>query len=234
MSERVYIAGPMTGYEEFNHPAFHEAEEYIRDVSRRHPDRDFEPVNPVEPGDLDEDGNATKPKEEYLKRDIRRLLDCDMIALLNGWKDSSGARAELHVAKAINLTVTHLDLDNSLWREIYNSETILRQAEDRLRGPDREDGMASMNSMERVASIRSGFLESTDGDDVEPRHVVLSRVSSLVVDLAKEYHRDAAIRLAELAALIEIVEDDDVDDENNVFRKIQSKDSTEVKNYAND
>lgn len=96
----VYVAGPMTGYPEFNFPAFNAAAHKLRSQG-------FEVINPAEldAEDLNSDGTAAHAWEYYLRRDLRVLLDCDAIFLLPGWAASKGASLELHIAKHLGMEV---------------------------------------------------------------------------------------------------------------------------------
>lgn len=105
---KVYIAGPMTGIDEYNFPAFFEAEEYLEALG-------FETVNPARldavtaeeiegPGGLGE--GSMLPA--YLRRDFRELVECDGIVLLDGWRWSPGANAELAVARWLGFKAWHL------------------------------------------------------------------------------------------------------------------------------
>jgi hypothetical protein len=88
---KLYLAGPMRGYPEFNFPAFHEAAKYIRGLG-------FEVVSPAEM-DVLSPPHASGEQTELMVRDIRALADCDGIALLPGWGDSIGATAEVFCAR---------------------------------------------------------------------------------------------------------------------------------------
>lgn len=87
---KVYIAGPMTGIEEFNHPAFERAEEHLRDLGLEtwSPHRAF-------------GGDTTLPRAAYIEVGIRKLLDCDAIYLLKDWQRSEGAKLEAAVAREL-------------------------------------------------------------------------------------------------------------------------------------
>jgi Domain of unknown function (DUF4406) len=115
---KIYVAGPMRGIPEFNFPAFHAAAASLR--SEGH-----EVFNPAERdiahhGKDISKGNATGDEalaaaehgfnlREALKDDLEFIcLHADAIALLPGWENSKGARAELHTAMALNLKVIHL------------------------------------------------------------------------------------------------------------------------------
>ncbi len=81
---RVYISGPISGYEDLNRPAFERAKKNLIDYG-------FEPVSPldqVKPGD---------PEKKYLEYmvDALHLLDsCDAICMIGDWPESYGALME--------------------------------------------------------------------------------------------------------------------------------------------
>lgn len=99
---RVYIAGPMSGYPDFNYPAFHAAARRL-DAAGYIPvspaaDADERPVDPPEPDDA-------APHWYYLRLAIAKLVNCDAIYLLDGWESSNGARLEKRIADACGLSV---------------------------------------------------------------------------------------------------------------------------------
>ena len=92
---KVYIAGPITGIPEHNKPAFEMAAALLR--ANGH-----EPVNPH---DLCSEGT---PWSECMRVDIRAMLDCDAVALLDGWESSRGASMEQWVGHRCGLKVQPL------------------------------------------------------------------------------------------------------------------------------
>lgn len=94
---RVYLAGPMTGYENHNFPAFNAAADCLRAEG-------LEVVNPAD-HDLIEDAQWG----DYMRYDIAQLAQCESIALLPGWDKSKGATLEVHIAKALGMTVRYLE-----------------------------------------------------------------------------------------------------------------------------
>lgn len=98
----TYIAGPMTGYPEFNYPAFKAAAEELRA-------RGFTVLSPTEHTNDDPPDSYTdeRPYGYYLRCSLRLLLDCDEIVLLPGWEDSRGATLEREVAAALGMPITH-------------------------------------------------------------------------------------------------------------------------------
>lgn len=94
---KIYIAGPMTGLPEFNYPAFNEAAGCLAALG-------YEPINPA---DCETHNSTGKPQEWtwYMRHALRKLLDADAVAVLEGWEDSRGAAVEVYVAGALELVV---------------------------------------------------------------------------------------------------------------------------------
>lgn len=101
---RVYIAGPMTGREMLNFPAFFAAEGKLRAAGH-------DVVNPArldgETPDLAHAAAlAANHSWEYcLRRDLRLLLDCDVLVALPHWSTSRGAALEVSVAEALGMRI---------------------------------------------------------------------------------------------------------------------------------
>lgn len=94
---KIYIAGPMTGYPEHNFPAFHAAAEALRSLGH-------EVVSPAElDASDDHEALAAVPWDWYLRRDIKLLVDCEAICMLEGWERSKGATLERYIAKALGM-----------------------------------------------------------------------------------------------------------------------------------
>jgi hypothetical protein len=95
---KVYISGPMTGYPEFNYPAFNDAAEHLRALGHE----------VLSPAEVDVLPGTTW--ETYLRADIILLVRSDAVAVLPGWEMSRGARLEVHIAHALGMTVLPIDL----------------------------------------------------------------------------------------------------------------------------
>ena len=94
MSKRIYISGAI---------AHHDLTE--RKAAFEHSDRylnlkGYEAVNPFSNG-LPDDVDW----HEHMRVDIRMLLDCDYIYMLQGWEHSKGAKLELDVASSCGIKV---------------------------------------------------------------------------------------------------------------------------------
>lgn len=103
----IYIAGPMSGYPEFNFPAFYAAEKRWKEKGYRV----FNPANKEAERTLDPDayrhGDAEKASEtgfsfrEAYLWDVKKVIEADAIYMLNGWQFSPGACGEHAVAIAM-------------------------------------------------------------------------------------------------------------------------------------
>ncbi|EFY9242407.1 DUF4406 domain-containing protein [Shigella boydii] len=91
MRVRVYIAGPMTGYKNFNREAFHNAEEELKREGHT-------VLNPAVLPD-----GLTQP--QYMDICMAMIRCVDAIYMLKGWQRSAGAKAELALAEKLGYAV---------------------------------------------------------------------------------------------------------------------------------
>jgi Tfp pilus assembly protein PilX len=105
MRKACYVAGPMRGIEEFNHPAFNAAAAALRE-------KGWEVFNPAE---YDEKDTVSQTQHDYARRDLGLILNNleagrkDALVLLPGWQLSIGARAERAVSEWIGLEILTLE-----------------------------------------------------------------------------------------------------------------------------
>ena len=114
---KIYVAGPMRGYEQFNFPAFAAATDYFRSLG-------WEVLNPAEKDDEVHGKemattNLTGSIEEAEKNfgfSLRDALAYDLswicknathIYMLKGWEKSRGAMAEHATAVALDLEIMY-------------------------------------------------------------------------------------------------------------------------------
>lgn len=90
---KLYLSGPMTGVEGYNFPAFDAAAARLRLAGHV-------VLNPADRGVI-----PGWPWEEYLRRDLAEMLDCEGVATLPGWVDSRGAWLEVSVARALSMPI---------------------------------------------------------------------------------------------------------------------------------
>jgi hypothetical protein len=94
-ANRLYLAGPMTGFEDFNFPAFNKMAAELRA-------RGYVVENPAEHGVVDGADWA-----DYMAYDLTRLGLCGQVAVLPGWENSKGARLEVHIARELGMKVVN-------------------------------------------------------------------------------------------------------------------------------
>lgn len=102
VAPRLYLAGPMSGIAQLNFPKFNAEAARLRALG-------FEVINPAELNNEDPDmvfPSAEAQLEhwrECMRVDLAQLLQCDSVALLDGWTRSKGARLEQHVAYQLGM-----------------------------------------------------------------------------------------------------------------------------------
>lgn len=88
----LYVSGGMSGYQDHNFPAFFAAENQLLAAG-------YEVKNPA----------SNQPEglswEQYMRMDLQDLLECDGVAVLDGWEASRGARLETYVARQLGMRV---------------------------------------------------------------------------------------------------------------------------------
>jgi len=88
--KKVYISGPITGIDNYI-DNFHMAAKELAAAG----------YIPIDPCSLEHDHD--KSYEAYMKEDIKALLDCDYIYMLEGWRQSKGASCELYIANSCKI-----------------------------------------------------------------------------------------------------------------------------------
>lgn len=99
---KIYIAGPMSGVQDWNFPAFFEAERQLLELG-------YEVINPAHnDGSTYEEALASANTGKhswdwYMRRDLTNLITCDAVCLLPDWKNSKGASLEVTVARSLDM-----------------------------------------------------------------------------------------------------------------------------------
>lgn len=110
----IYVAGPMSGYENFNHPTFNK-------VSEKFTEEGWNVFNPaafdlVTYGSIERAAEAyADNKQEFLRYAMGIDLGwiaakADAIAMLPGWENSKGARAEHALAVVLDIPIFYITL----------------------------------------------------------------------------------------------------------------------------
>lgn len=100
----IYLAGPMTGIQDHNMPAF----EHVTRVLRAQGYTVFPPHEIMHGGLTHE--NSAYTHADYIREDFKRgLLRCNAVVLLPGWTTSKGALAEMNAASAMGYAIFVFD-----------------------------------------------------------------------------------------------------------------------------
>lgn len=110
--KRIYIAGPMQGYPEFNFPRFNAVAACMRlqgnTVVFNPAEKDIERHNGTNIATGNATGSLASAKAEHgfnlrqaLKEDTAFICGADAIIMLPGWEKSNGAQAEHRLAVAL-------------------------------------------------------------------------------------------------------------------------------------
>lgn len=165
MRERIYLSGPMTGYPDHNKPAFNERAAEWRSEG-------WEVFNPAE----EPEGYTEENRPDYLRADIRALLDCTAIAVLPGWQNSEGATLEVAIAKALRLPM----YDAGLMAPYH--ESAVQEAQRLVYGSRGHDYGHPLDDYTRTAALWSPIL----GIPVTAEQAILCMVQ---VKVSRECHR---------------------------------------------
>jgi len=92
-AKRVYISGPMTGYDDFNYPAFFAAEDRLKGWG-------YKVINPAR-------NQMQNTWHGYLRLDIKQMMDCDAIYMLSGWESSKGSNIEFWLAEQLDFEIMY-------------------------------------------------------------------------------------------------------------------------------
>lgn len=98
----LYVAGPMTGIEDFNYPAFNAAAKMLAGFG-------YDVLNPVDAEDKNPTPGQPQDWDWYMRHALRMVLDADGLALLPGWEKSKGATLEVQVAQSLLMDTQPLE-----------------------------------------------------------------------------------------------------------------------------
>lgn len=91
---KIYISGPMTGYNNFNYDYFDKVK---RDLERE----GFKVISPADIGRSLMKRHKKVSYIDFLEADLNALKECDAVYMIKGWRKSLGARIEHSYAKEL-------------------------------------------------------------------------------------------------------------------------------------
>jgi hypothetical protein len=196
---KVYVSGPMTGYPDYNFPAFHGMEAVLSALG-------YHTLNPAR----NFNGEHGHPREDYMRLDIQNVLQADAVVMLPGWTQSVGARTEVMVAHQLGLPLfeaSYVDNEQVEFRPVEDLTAIgLENPVPARRGhpefyvilKDMADMLSNLRSPiegipdwittfirlgDKVSRVR-GFAERTMRDGVATMAVKDESVEDTLIDLA--------------------------------------------------
>jgi hypothetical protein len=137
---KAYLAGPMTGYKDYNFPAFMDAADKLRS-------RYYDIVNPAEIEAAEE--GPRKTWEYYLKRDIAELVKCNIVIVLKGWEKSRGASFEVLIARILKMDVFEFETEKCIKPGFYGLLFSI------LRGEPDENQLISESAVRGIVESES-------------------------------------------------------------------------------
>ena len=95
MRERIYISGPITGYDlEERRAAFKKVQQELEESGWKYV------FNPMENG-----VPANAHRSEHIREDMKHLIKCTAIFFMRGWEKSAGCQLEFNTATQIGLAI---------------------------------------------------------------------------------------------------------------------------------
>ena len=104
---RAYISGPMTGIDGHNYGAFAALCRKLREAG-------YEVFDPTELFG----GRTDLPWEHYMKSCLTGVFSCQRVFVLDGWRQSVGARVEVAAAMSSAIPVYEYNHELDDWYEI--------------------------------------------------------------------------------------------------------------------
>lgn len=151
----IYIAGPMTGLDNFNFGSFFDAEYQLREEGWR-------AVNPAQ-HDLTtgsvylEDGRYKASPDFDLEKtlfwDLGRVAECDAIYMLDGWENSKGAAVEIALAQALGKEVLYQTEPLADWERELLEQPVVEVMHDEAVSVNH--GASVKDAVQRLGEVRT-------------------------------------------------------------------------------
>lgn len=117
----VYLAGKMSGIEDFNFPRFHEVSENLRNLG-------FTVISPAETAG----GADHLPRHWYFRFDYAVINIVDAVVVMPSWLDSEGAKSEVIHAHEVGVPIYEYDPETGIGKQIIveKVDIMYRRGED--------------------------------------------------------------------------------------------------------
>lgn len=194
--ERVYLAGPMRGYLNFNFEAFHAATKDLRERGYAV----FSPAEHDESEGFDPSLNSLEgfSLTDAMQWDLERVLEVDAVVVLPGWQASTGTGIEVMVARAVGTPV--LDYPSL---EPAADEPITIEAHRLVHGARQGTYGHPFLDFGRTAKMWEGVL----GIPLTPEQIALCMVLVKIGRLCQTPdHHDSVVDIAGYAEALQLVQ----------------------------
>ena len=98
---RIYISGKITGDENYE-KKFAEKEQELKNIFPK-----CKIINPVKISKKVQRLIKNPSMADYMKADIKKLMKCNVVYMLDDYSDSRGAKAELEIAKVLSIKIVY-------------------------------------------------------------------------------------------------------------------------------
>lgn len=188
----VYIAGPMTGYPEFNYPAFNAAEVDWKSLG-------YAVLNPV----INADGDTTQEYKFYIRKSIEQVLQAGAIAVLPGWQKSPGASVEVDIARLLGYPIY-----DAITHELWN-ETPLQEAQRIVHGARQAAYGHPLNNFGMTGRMWGAILGI---GDIAPETVGLMQVALKISREVNYPQRDNRVDIAGYSEAVQLIHEKRAED----------------------
>lgn len=207
--QKMYVAGPMTGYPHYNADAFAYAKARAVDagyevvtpfecnsvVWRKHHGRDFDPTS-----DTCDYGDPILG--EMLLEDLAALSASDCVGVLSGWEKSKGARLEVLLAQNLGKPILDLATFTPLAAKVTplverTGETAVQEAQRLVHGDRGASYGHPIDDYTRTGRMWGAILGMPD---IDPR---LCALMMAAVKISRESHKPKRDNRVDLAGYAE-------------------------------
>jgi hypothetical protein len=172
----VYIAGPMSGFDDHNFPAFYEAERELREGFG---------LGTINPARLDAvQGEPDCGRwQGYLRRDLAEIATrADAVVVIDGWKNSRGASLEAYTAQQMGMPVFHLSGGELLPVGVVS---VAYEAQSIVLGARRYDYGHPIDNFTLIANLWNATMGHKMNEPLDIRDVAMMMIQ---IKVAREYN----------------------------------------------
>lgn len=176
----IYLSGPMSDIIDYNRTEFIKYADKYRNLG-------FKVISPIE---IDTQFNQEDTYENYLRRDIRALLNDEItrMYLLPGWQKSKGANLEVHLAKMFKIPIYDTQTD------MLFEESVAQEAQRIVMGSRGKDYGHPLDDFGRTAGMMNAAFRHKLNEKLTEEDVALIMILVKLSRLINSPdHRDSGV-----------------------------------------